>query len=144
MVPPAPDDQGGSGELPAELLDIADTATRALTVDPGLGSVSRLLSLADTLKHLHTRDVTFVTMPTIEDPANPNRLLPQQPEDDVLGTGPPRQAGRPSCGELRIREQPAGQHRQLPVSCPDAQCGGQHLLQHARGQPGPGHPAVTS
>ena len=96
MVPPAPDDQGGSGELPAELLDIADTATRALTVDPGLGSVSRLLSLADTLKHLHTRDVTFVTMPTIEDPANPNRLLPQQPEDDVLGTGPPRQAGRPS------------------------------------------------
>jgi LytR cell envelope-related transcriptional attenuator len=28
--------------------------------------------------------VTFVTMPTIPDPANTNRLLPQEPQDDVL------------------------------------------------------------
>jgi len=74
----------GTVDNPAELLEIANTATKALTVDPGLGSVSRLLSLAETLKDLHTRDVTFVTMPTIEDPANTNRLLPQQPEDDIL------------------------------------------------------------
>jgi LCP family protein required for cell wall assembly len=71
-------------ENPLELYDIADTATQALTVDPGLGSVSKLLSLADTLRHLHTKNVTFITMPTLLDPANDNRLLPEQPEDDVI------------------------------------------------------------
>jgi LCP family protein required for cell wall assembly len=74
----------GTLDNPVRLYEIADTATRALTVDPGLGSVPRLLHLAETLRNLHTRNVTFVTMPTIEDPANPNRLLPQQPEDDAI------------------------------------------------------------
>jgi LCP family protein required for cell wall assembly len=71
-------------ENPVELLDIANIATKALTVDTGLGSVSKLLSLAATLRNLHTNDVTFITMPTILDPANNNRLLPEQPEDDIL------------------------------------------------------------
>ncbi len=75
--------QGTLGN-PVELFDIADTATKALTVDPGLGSISKLLSLAATLRNLHTRNVTFVTMPTILDPADTNRLLPEEPEDDLL------------------------------------------------------------
>jgi LCP family protein required for cell wall assembly len=74
----------GTLEDPVRLFDIADTATRSLTVDPSLGSIAKLVSLAQTLKHLHARNVTFVTMPTVEDPANPNRLLPEQPQDDVL------------------------------------------------------------
>jgi len=69
---------------PVRLYDIANTATQSLTVDPGLGSISKLLSLASTLRNLHTRNVTFVTMPTFTDPANTNRLLPEQPQDDVL------------------------------------------------------------
>jgi LCP family protein required for cell wall assembly len=71
-------------ENPLKLYDIADTATKSVTVDPGLGSVSKLLSLASTLHNLHTKDVTFLTMPTIEDPANNNRLLPEEPEDDMI------------------------------------------------------------
>jgi len=71
-------------ENPVELYDIANTATQALTVDPGLGSVPKLLSLADTLRSLHTKNVTFITMPTILDPANNDRLLPEQPEDDMI------------------------------------------------------------
>jgi LCP family protein required for cell wall assembly len=71
-------------ENPVELYDIANTATQALTVDPGLGSVSKLLSLADTLRSLHTKNVTFITMPTVLDPANNDRLLPEQPEDDMI------------------------------------------------------------
>jgi LCP family protein required for cell wall assembly len=67
-----------------QLYDIANTATQSVTVDPGLGSISKLLSLAETLRHLHTRDVSFVTMPTILDPANNDRLLPLEPEDDML------------------------------------------------------------
>ncbi len=69
---------------PVQLYDVANTATQSVTVDPGLGSISKLLSLAATLRHLHTRDVTFVTMPTVLDPANNDRLLPEEPEDDMI------------------------------------------------------------
>lgn len=86
-------------ENPVELFDIANTATKALTVDPGLGSVSKLTSLAETLRNLHTKNVTFITMPTILDPSNDNRLLPEQPEDDMifqmLQTGQLWQGGLP-------------------------------------------------
>jgi LCP family protein required for cell wall assembly len=71
-------------ENPIKLLQIADAATKALTVDPGLGSVAKLLSLGSSLRNLHTNHVTFITMPTILDPADINRLLPQQPQDDIL------------------------------------------------------------
>ena len=53
-------------------------------MDSGLGSISKLLSLAATLRNLHTKNITFVTMPTILDPANNDRLLPEEPEDDIL------------------------------------------------------------
>ena len=67
-----------------QLLKIADLATRALTVDQGLDSVSKLLTLAKSLTGLHAKNVTLLTMPTITDPANVNRLLPEEPEDDVI------------------------------------------------------------
>ena len=53
-------------------------------MDPGLGSIAKLLSLAATLRNLHTKNITFVTMPTILDPANNDRLLPEEPEDDII------------------------------------------------------------
>jgi LCP family protein required for cell wall assembly len=74
----------GTLEDPVKLLQIANTATSALTVDPGLGSVSKLLAMGASLRHLRSKNVSFVTMPTIPDPANPNRLLPQDLQDDVL------------------------------------------------------------
>jgi LCP family protein required for cell wall assembly len=74
--------EGVLGNLP-QLLDIANTATEALTVDPGLGPIS-MVRLAGTLRHLQTRDVNFITMPTIRDPANDQWLLPEEPEDDIL------------------------------------------------------------
>jgi LCP family protein required for cell wall assembly len=69
-----------------QLLKIADTATRALTVDQGLDSVTKLLGLARTLAHLRARHVTLITMPTVPDPnpADPGRLLPEQPQDKVI------------------------------------------------------------
>jgi LCP family protein required for cell wall assembly len=69
-----------------QLLKIADTATRALTVDQGLDSVTKLLGLARTLAHLRARHVTLITMPTVPDPnpADPGRLLPEQPQDGVI------------------------------------------------------------
>jgi LCP family protein required for cell wall assembly len=67
-----------------QLLKIADVATRALTVDQGLDSVSKLLGLARSLTGLHANNVTLLTVPTIIDPADVNRLLPEEPADDVI------------------------------------------------------------
>ncbi|MGP7996371.1 MAG: LCP family protein [Streptosporangiaceae bacterium] len=88
-----------------ELLKIADLATRALTVDQGLDSVSKLLTLAKSLTGLHARDVTLLTMPTVIDPVNVNRLLPEEPEDDVIFQL--LLDGQPWTGQLPVR--PAGQ-----------------------------------
>jgi LCP family protein required for cell wall assembly len=71
-----------------KLLGIADTATQALTVDQGLGSVSSLLHLAQSLVHLKSGNVTLITMPTTVDtydyPAYAEHLMPVEPQDDVL------------------------------------------------------------
>jgi LCP family protein required for cell wall assembly len=70
------------------LLSIANTATKALTVDKGLGSVPALLHLARSLVHLKTRNVNLITMPTTTDtynyPAYSQHLMAVQPQDDVL------------------------------------------------------------
>jgi LCP family protein required for cell wall assembly len=69
---------------PVTLLKLADVATRDVTVDTGLGSVAALLKQAYGLRDLKTSDVTFVTMPTVADPLNQDRLLPEYPEDDII------------------------------------------------------------
>ena len=69
---------------PVTLLKLADVATRDVTVDTGLGSVTALLKQAYGLRDLKTSDVTFVTMPTVADPLNQDRLLPEYPEDDII------------------------------------------------------------
>jgi LCP family protein required for cell wall assembly len=71
-----------------QLLSIANTATKALTVDEGLGSVSELLGLAKSLVHLKSRNVSLITLPTTADtyeyPKYAQHLMAVQPQDDVL------------------------------------------------------------
>jgi LCP family protein required for cell wall assembly len=67
-----------------QLLSIADTATKALTVDSGLGSVSELLGLARSLVHLKSRDVSLLTLPTTIATFNAAHLMAVQPQDDVV------------------------------------------------------------
>jgi LCP family protein required for cell wall assembly len=70
-------------DLP-KLVDIASIATKALTVDTGLGTPSALIGLAKSLAHLPSKNVALITMPTLIDPSNVDRLIPEEPEDDVL------------------------------------------------------------
>ncbi|CAL9421313.1 LCP family protein [Streptomyces sp. enrichment culture] len=63
---------------PKKLYDLADTATRAVTTDSGLGSVNSLISFANGLKGIGPDDLRMVTMPVRYDPADPNRVLVQQ------------------------------------------------------------------
>ncbi|MBO0833157.1 MAG: LCP family protein, partial [Actinobacteria bacterium] len=83
--------QGLLSNVP-RLLGIANTATKSLTIDDGIGSPSSLLRLARSLENLKPKNVTLITMPTriptasevAQHPDFNQRLLTVQPQDDVL------------------------------------------------------------
>ncbi|MFJ9629628.1 LCP family protein [Streptomyces sp. NPDC101175] len=60
---------------PSAVYDLADAATKALTVDDGLGSVSKLIGLATDLNKVPAKRITFATMQTSPDPSNNNRVV---------------------------------------------------------------------
>ncbi|HYY10069.1 MAG TPA: LCP family protein, partial [Kineosporiaceae bacterium] len=97
---------------PRKLLAVADAATKALTVDSGLGSIPDLLGLADDLGKVPTERITFVTMPTQPDPQDSNRVVPAPraaalfaaiAADQPLSRGraKPGASPSPSAGSLR-------------------------------------------
>ncbi|GAB46908.1 putative LytR family regulatory protein [Mobilicoccus pelagius NBRC 104925] len=61
---------------PVALYRLADAATKAVTVDTGLGSVDKLVGLAAEGGKVPADRITFTTMPTTADPKDPNRLVP--------------------------------------------------------------------
>ncbi|MFE3884044.1 LCP family protein [Streptomyces lydicus] len=61
---------------PTKLYDIADTATKAITTDTDLNSVSELTGLAKSLGSIGSDHIDMVTMPVTYDPANPARVVP--------------------------------------------------------------------
>lgn len=63
---------------PKTLFGLADTATKAVTTDSELASVKKLTGFANGLKGLGSKDVRMVTLPVEYDPADPNRVLPQE------------------------------------------------------------------
>ncbi|MFJ2020936.1 MULTISPECIES: LCP family protein [Streptomyces] len=69
---------------PAELFGLADTATKAVTTDSDLASVKKLASFANGLKGISASHMNMVTMPVRYDPADPNRVLPQQDKDQQV------------------------------------------------------------
>jgi LCP family protein required for cell wall assembly len=60
---------------PTKVLSLAQAATKALTVDNGLGSIKKLIDLGTDLNKVDGDRVTFTTMQTAADPANPNRVV---------------------------------------------------------------------
>ncbi|MFF9017901.1 LCP family protein [Streptomyces sp. NPDC014870] len=54
---------------PSKLLDLAEAATKALTVDSGIGSIGKLKSLGEELAKIDTKNITFTTLPVIDNPA---------------------------------------------------------------------------
>ncbi|MGW1812369.1 LCP family protein [Streptomyces sp. NPDC002125] len=63
---------------PKTLFGLADAATKAVTTDSELASVSELTSFANGLKGLGSSRVDMVTLPVQYDPQDPNRVLPQK------------------------------------------------------------------
>jgi LCP family protein required for cell wall assembly len=64
---------------PTTVYKLADAATKALTVDTGLGTIAKLTGLATDLDKVPAKRITFTTMQTVPDPNNSNRV--------VVGTG---------------------------------------------------------
>ncbi|MFI9244774.1 LCP family protein [Streptomyces sp. NPDC053086] len=60
---------------PTAVYKLADAATKALTVDDGLGSVKKLMALADDVNKVPTDRITFATMQTAPDPADDDRVV---------------------------------------------------------------------
>lgn len=63
---------------PTKLYGLADAATKAITTDSDLNSINKLIGFGNGLKGLGADDVHMVTLPVMYDPADPNRVLPQQ------------------------------------------------------------------
>ncbi|MFB9466646.1 LCP family protein [Streptomyces cinereospinus] len=58
------------------LMNLAETATRALKVSEEIGTVNQLYDLAMQLRTVPTNRITMTTMPTDTDPQNANHLVP--------------------------------------------------------------------
>lgn len=63
---------------PNKLRKLAEAATEALTVDPGLGTVAKLYDLAGELKKVPTSRITMTTMPNTYDTIQTGRVVPTE------------------------------------------------------------------
>ncbi|MFF7261372.1 LCP family protein [Streptomyces sp. NPDC008159] len=69
---------------PAELYRAADAVTRSLTTDTGLGSLTDLVRLGQSLKGLSSDATRTVMMPVVPAPYDPNRVVADEPEAKEL------------------------------------------------------------
>ncbi|WP_329533851.1 LCP family protein [Streptomyces sp. NBC_01450] len=60
---------GNTLSNPRKLFSLAEAATKALTVDTGLGKVSTLKDVALELKRVPPKNITFTTVPVLDNPA---------------------------------------------------------------------------
>ncbi|MFD7085400.1 LCP family protein [Streptomyces sp. NPDC002181] len=56
---------------PKKFFSLAEAATKSLTVDSGIGSIDKLTNLAGELKDIDLKNVTFTTLPVLDNPAEP-------------------------------------------------------------------------
>jgi LCP family protein required for cell wall assembly len=57
---------------PTKLASLAEAATKALTVDTGIGSIKKLSDLALELAKINPKNITFLTLPVVD---NPNEVV---------------------------------------------------------------------
>ncbi|MCX5378025.1 LCP family protein [Streptomyces sp. NBC_00091] len=56
---------------PKKFFSLAEAATKSLTVDQGLGSIGKLTDLAGELKDMNLKNITFTTLPVLDNPNEP-------------------------------------------------------------------------
>lgn len=56
---------------PKKFFSLAEAATKSLSVDQGIGGIKQLTSLAGELKNIDLKNITFTTLPVLDNPAEP-------------------------------------------------------------------------
>ena len=74
---------GGLLSNPFRLLSVVTDAAASMTTDSGM-SVSNLVGIAESLRHLSSKNVQFITAPNQAWPANPARVQFAQPQADQV------------------------------------------------------------
>jgi LCP family protein required for cell wall assembly len=69
---------------PVKLIPFLEAATKSLTVDPELDSLNRLRELAQQVRNIPLRDITFITTPWVVNPDDPNTVLWNTAKTDKL------------------------------------------------------------
>ncbi|MGW0204336.1 LCP family protein [Streptomyces sp. NPDC003233] len=69
---------------PGAMRGLAETATKALKVDEGLGTIAKLYDLSEEFKKVPTKRITMTTLPTVEWSQNRARLVPAPGDADQL------------------------------------------------------------
>ncbi|WP_328299004.1 LCP family protein [Streptomyces sp. NBC_00435] len=54
---------------PQKFFSLAEAATKSLSVDSGIGSIAKLTDLAGELKNIDLKNITFTTLPVLDNPA---------------------------------------------------------------------------
>jgi len=72
---------------PLKLYKVLDAATSSITTDPGLGTVTDLYSLAQTLNGIPNGKTDYVTVPNEPYPADTNRVVWTEPDATNLWDG---------------------------------------------------------
>jgi LCP family protein required for cell wall assembly len=75
-----------SGTLlnPVKLVRFLDAATKSLTTDPELASLNEMRKLAQEVRAIPPKDITFVTTPWLVNPDDPNTIVWQQPKTNKI------------------------------------------------------------
>ncbi|MCT2593617.1 LCP family protein [Streptomyces sp. N2-109] len=66
---------GGTLTNPKKLFNLAESATKALTVDTGIGTINKLIALGKDLRRVNTEKITFVTAPVLDNPADKSSVI---------------------------------------------------------------------
>ncbi|MFF7212406.1 LCP family protein [Streptomyces sp. NPDC008238] len=69
---------------PAKAYRIADSATRSLTTDSGLGSLVKLADFGRSLKGLDPGNLRTIMLPVAYDKVDPNRVVAAEPQASLL------------------------------------------------------------
>ncbi|AJT66696.1 LCP family protein [Streptomyces chattanoogensis] len=69
---------------PTELLTVASAATKALTVDTGIGTAKKLMAFGDDLKQVNLNKITFATVPVLDNPKDPATVILDQAKAEPL------------------------------------------------------------
>ncbi|MEU2778656.1 LCP family protein [Streptomyces sp. NPDC007162] len=106
---------------PTAVYNLADAATKALTVDDGLGSVKKLISLAADVNKVPTKRMTFTTMQTAPDPTNSNRVVVGSGAKDLFATMANDQSLTTSSGKKSSAAEATAKPSATTASVPAAQ-----------------------